>query len=236
MAKTIYVLNGLLPGTGPAFAEHYLQPIIGSTSELAEWDMFCQSSGWHGGFALHVDTGMNRLGFRAEEFAAAYSRLSAARGVEQPPRLVTHLAHADDRRDPMTAAQLRRFADATAGRPGERSIANSAGLIAWPEARADWVRPGIALYGVSPFPDRTGAELGLLPAMTFETEIIAVRDVGAGEPVGYGGAWSAPRAARIAVAAVGYGDGYPRSAASGTLVSVAGRPATVAGRSHILVW
>jgi alanine racemase len=179
---------------------------------------------------LKIDSGMHRLGFAPAEVPAVAARLAACRAVAQPIALATHLADAERADLPVTAAQLRAFAAASAGLPGERSIANSAGLVAWPEARADWVRPGIMLYGISPFTDRTGTELGLVPAMTFETEVIALRDVAAGERVGYGGTWAAPRDARIAVAAVGYGDGYPRSATSGTPVAVAGRPAAVAGR------
>jgi alanine racemase len=179
---------------------------------------------------LKIDSGMHRLGFAPAEVPAVAARLAACRAVAQPIALATHLADAERADLPVTAAQLRAFAAASAGLPGERSIANSAGLVAWPEARADWVRPGIMLYGISPFTERTGTELGLVPAMTFETEVIALRDVAAGERVGYGGTWAAPRDARIAVAEVGYGDGYPRSATSGTPVAVAGRPAAVAGR------
>jgi alanine racemase len=182
------------------------------------------------GVWLKIDTGMNRLGFRAEEFAAAYSRLSAARGVEQPPRLVTHLAHADDRRDPMTAAQLRRFADATAGRPGERSIANSAGILAWPDARSEWARPGLMLYGIAPFHGESGADFGLRPAMSFETEVLAVKTVREGESVGYCATWRATRPTRIAVVSAGYGDGYPRATAAGAPVLVGGRRAPLVGR------
>jgi alanine racemase len=130
----------------------------------------------------------------------------------------------------VTRAQLERFAAATAGLAGERSVANSAGLMAWPETRADWVRPGIMLYGISPFPESTGAELGLRPAMTLETRVISVKPVEPGDRIGYGGAFTAARAGRIAVAAAGYGDGYPRSAANGTPVAVNGRLAAIAGR------
>ena len=179
---------------------------------------------------LKIDSGMHRLGFAPAEVPAIAARLAACRAVTQPVALATHLADAERTDRATTRDQLRVFADATAALAGERSIANSAGLIAWPDARADWVRPGIVLYGISPFADRTGAELGLRPVMSFESEVVAVRDVATGERVGYGGSWTAPRAARIAVAAVGYGDGYPRSAANGTPVSVAGRPALLAGR------
>jgi alanine racemase len=179
---------------------------------------------------LKVDTGMHRLGFAPAAVRTAAARLAACRSVAQPPALATHLAAAEHEDGEATRAQLAAFSEATAGLAGERSIANSAGLIAWPEARADWVRPGIMLYGISPFGGRTGAELGLRPVMTFETAIIAVKEVAAGQRVGYGGTWPAPRASRIAVAAVGYGDGYPRTAANGTPVAVAGRMAALAGR------
>lgn len=179
---------------------------------------------------IKVDSGMNRLGFRLEEFAAAYERLRRNTHVQAEPTLVTHLASADDRRDPKTRQQLDAFTAATAGLPGPRSIANSAGVLAWPAARADWVRPGLMLYGASPFPSGTGAELGLRPAMTLRTEVIAVKTVRAGETVGYGGSWTAPRDTRIAVVAAGYGDGYPRNTAAGAPVQVGGRRAPLVGR------
>ena len=179
---------------------------------------------------IKVDSGMNRLGFRTEHFADAYERLRRVANVAPDPTLVTHLANADDRRDTKTAAQLQAFAAATAALQGARSIANSAALLAWPDTRADWVRPGLVLYGVSPFPSGTGADLGLRPAMTLQTEVIAVKVVREGETVGYGGAWRAARDSRMAVVAAGYGDGYPRSVESGTPLLVNGRRAPIVGR------
>jgi alanine racemase len=179
---------------------------------------------------LKIDSGMNRLGFRLEEFAAAYARLRGNPHVQSEPTLVTHLASADDRRDPRTRQQLEAFATATAGLNGARSIANSAGVLAWPAARTDWVRPGLMLYGVSPFASGTGAALGLRPAMTLRTEVIAVKIVRAGETVGYGGTWTAPRETRMAVVAAGYGDGYPCNTATGAPVQINGRRAPLIGR------
>jgi alanine racemase len=179
---------------------------------------------------LKIDSGMNRLGFRLEEFAAAYTRLRGNPHVQAEPTLVTHLASADDRRDPRTRQQLEAFATATAGLNGARSIANSAGVLAWPAARTDWVRPGLMLYGVSPFASGTGAALGLRPAMTLRTEVIAVKNVRAGETVGYGGTWTAPRETRMAVVAAGYGDGYPCNTATGAPVQINGRRAPLIGR------
>lgn len=179
---------------------------------------------------IKVDTGMNRLGFRVEEFAAAHRRLVGIANVAPDPTLVTHLASADERHDSKTTTQLQAFGTATAGVPGARSIANSAAMLAWPATRADWVRPGLMLYGVSPFPSGTGAELGLRPAMTLQSEVIAVKAVKQGETVGYGGAWRALRNTRMAVVAGGYGDGYPRSTGPGAPVLVNGHHAPLIGR------
>lgn len=179
---------------------------------------------------LKVDTGMNRLGFRVEEFAVAHRRLVGIANVAPDPTLVTHLASADDRRDSKTTTQLQAFGTATAGVPGARSIANSAAMLAWPATRADWVRPGLMLYGVSPFPSGAGADLGLRPAMTLQSEVIAVKAVKQGETVGYGGAWRALRSTRMAVVAGGYGDGYPRSTGPGAPVLVNGHHAPLIGR------
>ena len=123
-----------------------------------------------------------------------------------------------------------RSANGGAAQALRTSIGNSAGTLGWPEARGDWVRPGLALYGVSPFADRTGADLGLQPAMSLETTVIAVKRVLAGETVGYGGAWRAQRASSIAILAAGYGDGLPRHLESGSTVLVDGHGATLAGR------
>lgn len=179
---------------------------------------------------LKLDTGMNRLGFRPDEFREARARLTGIRGVAPDPSLVTHLASADEPANPQTLAQLDAFGAAVQGLPGERSVRNSAGILAWPSARGEWVRPGIMLYGASPFPDRTGADHDLRAVMTFQATVITVRTVKAGATVGYGGTWRAARDSRIAVVAAGYGDGYPRSARSGTPVLVNGRRAPLVGR------
>jgi alanine racemase len=179
---------------------------------------------------LKLDSGMNRLGFKGAAFDAAVAALSALPQVQGPVNLFTHLASADTPELAATATQLARFAEATRSLPGERSIANSAGLLSFPEAQAHWVRPGLLLYGVSPFSGSIGADYGLKPAMTLHSHVIAVKDVAPGESVGYGGEWTAGRPTRLAVAAVGYGDGYPRSLASGSPVLVNDERAPLAGR------
>jgi alanine racemase len=229
LEHTILLLEGVFDAEQLALAAaHRLELMVHSTEQLELLEGRAGSSSvtaW-----IKLDTGMNRLGFRAEQFASAYQRLTRIRNVESDPTLVTHLANADDREDPMTDGQLRRFAAATAGLPGARSIANSAALLGWPASRADWVRPGLMLYGLSPFAGDAGAALSLRPVMTLHTEVIAIKSVRPGETVGYGGVWRAPRETRMAVIAAGYGDGYPRSAPGGTPVLVNGVRAPLIGR------
>ncbi len=177
---------------------------------------------------VKVDSGMGRLGFRPELARAAWEQLADCAAVAPGLRLMSHFASADEPGDEATPRQLARFA--ALHLPGERSLANSAGLIGWPTAHGQWVRPGIMLYGVSPMAGRTGGEDGLRPVMTLKTRLIAVKDVRCCEPVGYGAAWRAQKDTRIGIAAIGYGDGYPRHAPSGTPVLVGDRKATLAGR------
>ncbi|HEX4151690.1 MAG TPA: alanine racemase [Steroidobacteraceae bacterium] len=179
---------------------------------------------------LKLDTGMNRLGFKSAAFEQALSALGGLPRVRSPVNLFTHLASADLPELPTTGEQLSLFARATGSLPGERSIANSAGMLGHPDAQADWVRPGLVLYGVSPFGGSIGADYGLKPVMTLRSHVIALKDLAPGEHVGYGGDWAAERPTRLAVAAVGYGDGYPRSLDSGSPVLVNGERAPLAGR------
>ncbi len=179
---------------------------------------------------LKLDTGMNRLGFEPASAAELAHRLRNCVAVRGPANLMTHLANADDPDDPATKAQLGLFADVVQGLPGERTIANTAGMLAWPDSAADWVRPGIGLYGVSPFSHDTGADLGLRPVMTLASELIAVKTVPAGSRVGYGGVWTAPSPTRIGVAAIGYGDGYSRHLGNGTPVRIGDAICRIVGR------
>jgi alanine racemase len=143
---------------------------------------------------------------------------------------MTHLARADDPADPCTDRQCRRFLALPESRGTRLSIGNSAGLLAWPQTRRDWVRPGIMLYGVSPFLGETAADRDLEPVMTLETALIAIHPCAAGEAVGYGGTYVCPETLPVGVAAIGYGDGYPRHAPSGTPVLVRGRRVPLIGR------
>jgi len=191
-----------------------------------------EQSGGAGRFAvwIKIDTGMNRLGFAPRDFPAALERI---RGLASPPRelrLMTHLACADERDGRATAAQLARFREATQGLSYEISIVNSAGLLAEVAPASHWVRPGLALYGASPFEDTTAEEFGLRPVMTLTSTVLTVRQVDRGEAVGYGGAWKAERDSRIAIIAAGYGDGVHRSFATGTPVLIRGQRAPLVGR------
>lgn len=180
---------------------------------------------------LKLNTGLNRLGFAGSQVRAVYSRLQAS-GKIGAITLMTHFADADGSAG--IAGQLARFAQWTAGLPGEITLANSAALLRFPESHADWVRPGIMLYGCSPFPELSAAQLDLQPVMTLTSELIAIQDLKAGDRVGYGGMFEAPRPMRIGVIACGYADGYPRHAPGfhdrSTPILVAGRRTATIGR------
>ncbi len=179
---------------------------------------------------IKVDTGMHRLGMPPDAVPAILEHLSRYPRIAQPPGLMTHLANADDSSDPLTDGQCERLR-ALAGTGGHRlSIGNSAGIVAWPGSRTDWVRPGIMLYGASPLQGRSAGELGLRPVMTLRTRLIAVNQLRCGDAVGYSGTWVCPEDMPVGVAAVGYGDGYPRQAPSGTPVLIRGRRLPVVGR------
>jgi len=179
---------------------------------------------------IKIDTGMNRLGFRPEDFPAALERVQRLQPAPLEIRLLTHLARADERDDGMTRDQVKRFKKAIGKLDYATSVANSAGLFGSVTLGCDWVRPGLALYGGSPFADRSAAELGLHPVMSLETSVIATRKVMKGETVGYGGTWRAARDSSIAIIAAGYGDGVARNLPAGTPVLIDGRRAPLAGR------
>jgi alanine racemase len=182
---------------------------------------------------IKIDTGMHRLGFPPEQVEKVWQRLSQCPRVVSSLRLMTHLASAQERGHPTVGMQLNVYHAAIRGLNGERSIANSSGILGWPETHGDWVRPGIMLYGVSPFGDSVAADEGLRPVMTLQSELIAVRRVRAGEAVGYGGSWRCPEDMPVGVVAMGYGDGYPRHAESGTPVLVNGQRAALIGKASM---
>lgn len=186
---------------------------------------------------LKLNTGMNRLGFDPADYRRAFERAVALQqdGVVGAVGKMTHFARADDSPD-VTAAQIDLFNEAVAGLQGPASVCNSAGAFtpdlwqAVDPGSPQWVRPGICLYGASPFAQRTASDMGLLPAMTLRSQIISVRDIPVGAGVGYGHMFTASRPMRIGVVACGYADGYPRHAPNGTPVSVDGVRTRLVGR------
>lgn len=178
---------------------------------------------------IKLDSGMHRLGFPL----ADVPRL--AEMLQQHPAWqfqgwITHLACADERDNPATMQQIAAYNAALRGLPGPRSIGNSAGLLAWPDARVDWVRPGLMLYGASPLPGQVGADLGLQAVLTLQSRLIAVREYAAGEPIGYAQTWRTPERMKIGVVAVGYADGVHRSLPSGTPLIIGGVRVPLVGR------
>ena len=172
---------------------------------------------------------MHRLGFAPQDVPAVARRLSTLAGVGTI-RYMTHFARADEPEQRATSDQLAVFHGVARDAGTERSLANSAAILAWPDTHAEWVRPGIMLYGSSPFATRSAAELGLLPVMTLRSELIAVHARRQGDPVGYGGDWVCERDTHIGVVALGYGDGYPRHARSGTPALFGNRHVALSGR------
>lgn len=179
---------------------------------------------------LKIDTGMNRLGIPPTQFISILKRLRQCKHIHQSIGFMTHFANADDPQDKKTLQQLQLFNSTINHHSGEKSSANSAGLIAWPAARQDWVRPGLMLYGVSPLLVKTAAQLNLLPVMNLYSRIIGLRQVQKGQTVGYGGSWVADKEALIGVVSIGYGDGYPRHAKPGTPVLIANKRVPIIGR------
>jgi alanine racemase len=207
----------------PLFIRHRLIPVLHRADQVAA----LLAAGWPTDLPVYlkIDSGMHRLGFDAAGLAAAKSAL-AGRRIETV--LMTHFADADGPRG--IDWQLDRFAAMTSGMNDARSLGNSATILRFPENVGDWARPGIMLYGGSPFADVSAAELDLRPVMTLQSEIIAVRDLAPGDSVGYGCTFTAGRSMQVGVVACGYADGYPRHAPSGTPILVDGVRTRTLGR------
>lgn len=220
----IYVLNGVMPGTGPEFSVVKAKPVISSTVELAEWDAYCAASGWRGGAALHVDTGMNRLGVSINEAAALAPRIRAENhGIHL---LMSHFACAEETDNALNEKQIKLFREVRLLYRGiPASLSNSSGIFLGDAAHCDVVRPGVALYGVNPTPDKPNP---MRPVIDLKVRVLQVRSVTRGETVGYNAAWTARRATRIAVIAAGYADGIRRD--SGATDEIPGGSAIVAGK------
>ena len=230
-SATIYALDGFFQNCGDAFAKIDCKPVIGDLNELAEWDVFCRRSGWAGSAAIHIDTGMNRLGLSITEAQGIIPRINA--GDHGITLVMSHLACAEALNHPLNAKQLatfREIASLFTGVPA--SLSNSSGIFLSPQFLFDLVRPGAALYGVNPTPE---ADNPMQPVVDLKARIVHVRNVEKGDSVGYGGTWTARRPTRLAIVSAGYADGYFRAAGSndgtrGAEVVVAGKRCPIAGR------
>jgi len=179
---------------------------------------------------LKMNTGMHRLGIPPELFQTYYARLENIPAIKNHIGFMTHFAKADDIASDATLKQIQVFNTLTGSYQNPKSLANSAAILAWQESHGDWVRPGLMLYGASPFVDKTGLNHDLQPVMTLSSKIIAIVPVKKGGSVGYGGTWIAPYDTHVGVVGVGYGDGYPQFAKNGTPVLVNNKECALAGR------
>jgi alanine racemase len=227
----IYALDGFFQNSGEAYARIDCRPVIGDLNELAEWDVFCRRTGWNGGAAIHIDTGMNRLGLTTAEAQGIIPRISA--GDHGITLVMSHLVAAEQLNSPINARQLtifREIASLFSGVPA--SLSNSSGVFLGAQFQFDMVRPGAALYGTNPTPE---ADNPMQPVVEIKARIVQIRNIDRGETVGYGGTWTARRPTRLAIVSAGYADGYFRAASAndgtrGAEVVVAGKRCPVAGR------
>jgi alanine racemase len=225
-ARRILLLEGFFaPGELPEFSARRLATVVHHEEQVRMLESARLARPLE--VFVKVNTGMNRLGVAPAAVAALVERLSYCESVAVL-RLMMHFARADE--DDGVAEPLRVFDEACKGLPYPRSVANSAGVIRYAEVGGDIVRPGIMLYGATPFAYDSAETLGLVPVMTLRSELIAVQELAAGDAVGYGASYVAPGPVRIGVVACGYADGYPRHAPNGTPVLVCGRKVPVAGR------
>ncbi len=230
-SSAIYVLNGFIQNTGDAYAKIDARPVIGDLNELAEWDVFCRRTGWSGGTAIHIDTGMQRLGLTVSEAQGLIPRINA--GDHGFTLVMSHLACAESLHHPMNARQLasfREIASLFTGVPA--SLSNSSGIFLGTPFLFDMVRPGAALYGVNPTPE---SDNPMQPVVELKARVLQIREVERGEGVGYGATWTARRPTRLAIVSAGYADGYFRAGSSndgtrGAEVVAAGKRCPVAGR------
>jgi len=206
-SAVLYVLNGFIQNTGEAYAKIDAKPVIGDLNELAEWDVFCRRTGWSGGAAIHIDTGMHRLGLTLAEAQGLIPRINA--GDHGFSLVMSHLACAESLHHPMNARQLatfREIASLFTGVPA--SLSNSSGIFLGSPFQFDMVRPGAALYGVNPTPEADNPMQGVVD---LKARVVQIREVERGESIGYGAIWTARRPTRLAIISAGYADGYFRA-------------------------
>lgn len=228
ITQPILLLEGWFEASElPVIAEQQLWTVIHHHGQLTDIEQANLSQPIH--VWLKLDTGMHRVGFTPEEYPAIWRKLQANPQVASLTKM-THFSRADEPETGRTEQQLAVFTETTKDLQGPSSLCNSAGVLAWPQAHGDWLRPGIMLYGATPFDFAQDSATALKPVMQLDSQIIAVREVPANEPIGYGSRFITTRATRVGVVAMGYADGYPRHAPDGTPVLVDGLRTTLAGR------
>ncbi|WP_371186821.1 alanine racemase [Thalassotalea maritima] len=229
VVKPIVLLEGFFELDHlPILAANNLQTIVHNRQQLEALEQAQLTESikvW-----LKVDTGMHRLGVEPSEFAEFYQRLKQCSNVQDNILLMSHLGCADDLQMVNTTEQVALFEQLTGHLADEKSLANSAGICAWPHSHYQWVRPGLMLYGIDPLVANHDKTLDLQPVMTLHASLIAKRHIKAGDSVGYGATWQAKQDTCIGVVSIGYGDGYPRHAPTGTPVLVNGRKVSIVGR------
>jgi alanine racemase len=179
---------------------------------------------------LKIDTGMGRLGFLPDQVRVAYAALASSPSIRQPFGLMSHFANADVVDHPLNTMQIAAFEKCAAQHQGPKSLCNSPAIFSLSAQHYDWVRPGLALYGAAPLAGTSAAALGLKPVMTLRSALISVKQMKRGHSLGYGSRIACPEDMPVGIVAIGYGDGYPRSAKDGTPVLVEGRRCAVMGR------
>jgi alanine racemase len=224
----ICLLEGFFtPDELPLLIQHELSPVIHHEAQMAALEALAGKPAltvW-----IKLDTGMHRIGFPPEKFSQILERLQNFPCVKEI-RVISHLANADNTFDTTTQTQIELFHEHTAGKGLDSSLANSAGILAWPDSHLQWVRPGIMLYGASPLIGSRSAEFKLKPVMTLCSALIAINQRRRGDVIGYGGDWCCPEDMAVGVVAMGYGDGYPRHVPPGTPVLINGTRAALIGR------
>ena len=226
-AAMIGVLNGLWPGMERDFAASDLTPVLGTLDEIARWQAHARSVSRPLPAILHIDTGMNRLGLDARELGVLAADHTLLHGIDLR-YVMTHLVSAECPDDPVNTRQREQFHAACARLPAaRRSLANSSGLFLGPAFASDLARPGAALYGVNPQPGKPNPQR---PVVQLRARMLQVREIAAGETVGYNGQWTAMRPSRIATVSVGYADGYLRSLSNRATAFFDGQPVPLVGR------
>jgi len=228
--QPILILEGPLSADELTLMADYDLSVVIHQMQQITWLEAWSSNGRTLSVWLKLDTGMHRLGVSPDEFAEAVTRLQGCAAVSDEITILSHFANADLPEHPLNLEQLMLFTSTCVGHPGPTSLANSAALLSLPDSRSDWVRPGIMLYGCTPFISGDARQWDLQPVMTLSATLFSIKNVKAGDSIGYGGSWQCPDDRVIGVVSVGYGDGYPRHAPSGTPVLINGCECPLVGR------